>query len=33
VPTNFDPKTSAMWLRDARAKYSKLIESAGIRVD
>ena len=33
VPTGLDPSKSAGWLRDARAKYSKLVESAGIRVD
>ncbi|HEX2825839.1 MAG TPA: tripartite tricarboxylate transporter substrate-binding protein [Burkholderiales bacterium] len=33
VPTGLDPGKSSVWLRDSRAKYSKLIESAGIRVD
>jgi tripartite-type tricarboxylate transporter receptor subunit TctC len=33
VATGLDSKPSAAWLRDARSKYSRLIESAGIRVD
>ena len=33
VPTGLDAGKSSQWLRDARAKYSKLVESAGIRVD